>query len=322
MTPLSTTCLSPLAPRSPWSARWSGACAASLAESANVGVLRRAGRDALAIVFPVSCAGCAAEDRVVCEQCCEDLEPRVRRVDIEASGRPTLAVWAGLPYDGPLAAVLHAFKESGRTNLGKILAVPLAAALRQALMALSPTEGVTLVCPPSTREAHRARGYVPLHVLARRLRVRPAALLVASRGRRDQSILGREERWQNLEGSLRVRAPGRAAALSRFVVPPGDPSPQGGRPLAGRRIILLDDVATTGATLHECARALRAAGATVLGAAVLAHTERRIPLLISPVLAPSSRSLSGMPLEIKTENSEMGAARELFGTLSAKLRDR
>ena len=321
MTPPSTTCLSSLAPRSPWSARWSGACAASLAESANVGVLRRAGRDALAIVFPVSCAGCAAEDRVVCEQCCEDLEPRVRRVDIEASGRPTLAVWAGLPYDGPLAAVLHAFKESGRTNLGKILAVPLAAALQQALMALSPTEAVTLVCPPSTREAHRARGYVPLHVLARRLRVRPAALLVASRGRRDQSILGREERWQNLEGSLRVNAHDHAVAPSRFVVTPGDPNPQS-VPLAGRRIILLDDVATTGATLHECARALRAAGATVLGAAVLAHTERRIPLLTSPVLAPSPRPLSGMPLEIKTDNSEMGAARELFGTLSAKLRDR
>jgi len=294
---------------------------ASPSTSAIARSLRRAGGDALAIVFPVSCAGCAAEDRVVCAQCRKNMVPRVRRVDIDASGRSALPVWAGLPYEGPLVAILHAFKESGRTNLGKILAEPLAAALRQALMALSPIEAVTLVCPPSTREAHRTRGYAPMAVLAKCLRVRPAALLVASKGRRDQSILGREERWQNLEGSLRVVAPGRLVSLAHLFPSSDDRAPHG-RPLEGRRIILLDDVATTGATLHECARALRVAGAIVLGAAVLAHTERRIPPPGSHLIAPSQLLVCNPRTEAANENSEMGAARELFGTLSAKLRDR
>jgi predicted amidophosphoribosyltransferase len=68
----------------------------------------------------------------------------------------------------------------------------------------------------------------------------------------DQASLGVAQRAVNRAGSLR-------AAPSA----------------AGRTYLLVDDILTTGATIREAARALRAAGARVVGAAVVARTERR-----------------------------------------------
>ncbi|WP_369688378.1 ComF family protein [Actinomadura macra] len=70
----------------------------------------------------------------------------------------------------------------------------------------------------------------------------------------DQAGLTVSERAANLAGALE--------AVPRAKV-------------AGRRVVLVDDVITTGATLAEAARALRAADAEVIGAATLAATQRR-----------------------------------------------
>ena len=88
-------------------------------------------------------------------------------------------------------------------------------------------------------------------MLATAAGVRPQKLLTINRGRADQSQLGRMERFRNMKGVYKATP----AAM-------------------GTRVILVDDVLTTGATLLECARALRAGGAEVLGAAVLAYTPK------------------------------------------------
>jgi predicted amidophosphoribosyltransferase len=82
---------------------------------------------------------------------------------------------------------------------------------------------------------------------------------------RDQAELGAHERRQNLHGALAVRP--RAA---------GD--------LAGRRVVIMDDVVTTGATLAEAARALTCAGAHVVGACCLCVTTRQQGVFDSPAL--------------------------------------
>ena len=65
--------------------------------------------------------------------------------------------------------------------------------------------------------------------------------------------LGVADRERNVAGSMRLR-------------------PADERRIAGRTVLLVDDVVTTGATLREAARALTAAGARVLGAAAVAST--------------------------------------------------
>lgn len=198
--------------------------------------------DALALVLPVECVGCGAPDRELCGRCAVRLaaEP-VRRT--LADGTP---VWSGLAYDGVARAALLAAKEHGRTGLLRRLAPALRAAVDAAGL-----EGVTLCTIPTSPAARRRRGGDPVASLARLAGLATAELL-STTARTAQKRLGIEERARNRAGAFRVAAD-----------------------VTGRRVLLLDDVVTTGATLGAAAAALRAHGATVSGAATVAATPRR-----------------------------------------------
>ena len=114
---------------------------------------------------------------------------------------------------------------------------------------------IELVGVPSAAEALRRRGYRPVDALLGAAGLRSTPLLAHVAGHRDQVGLDRAGRRENLRGALRLRA--------------------GTASLAGRRLLLVDDILTTGATAAEAVRALRAAGALVCGVAVLADTRLR-----------------------------------------------
>lgn len=213
--------------------------------------VRAACADALALLLPVSCAGCDEPDVGLCERCMLALAPAPRRQVIPSDGGG-LTVWSGLAFEGVPARVLRAIKEDGRTGLAHALAPALAAAVARAGVG-----GVVLVPLPTSRAAYRRRGFRVPDLLLRRAGWPPTRLLRHARRTGDQRGLGREARRRNVDGSLAVR-PGAAQGL---------------------RVLLVDDVVTTGATLAEAARALRSAGAEVVGAVTVAATPRHFSTL-------------------------------------------
>lgn len=208
--------------------------------------------DAISLLAPVGCAGCGRADVALCTECRAQLAPRVRTVDLGL-----LSVWAALDYGGAVSSVLNAAKEHGRTDVVAHLAPPLGLAVRTALAAVPPDAGWSaplLVTMPSASAARRRRGYRPVDALVRRagFAAPRRALLVLGREVADQAGLSARRRHLNLR-----------QAMSASAV------------VAGRRVLLVDDVVTTGSTLLEAARAVSEAGGSVIGAACLAHTVKR-----------------------------------------------
>lgn len=209
--------------------------------------------DALSVLLPVTCAGCSANDRSLCAHCRTQLAPCPRQQRL-ADG---VVVTSALSYEGVVRSAVIAFKESGRTDVATALAAPLAAAVL-ASAALAGASEVALpariyvIAMPIGRQAYRRRGFDPVRLLLKRASIGPPLEgLIGVRSHEVQKGLDREARALNLAGTMGVR---------------GD--------LRGVSVLLVDDVVTTGSTILEAARALRAVGATVVGAAVVAATPR------------------------------------------------
>ncbi|MGW7462637.1 ComF family protein [Streptomyces sp. NPDC054797] len=228
-------------------------------------------RELAGLVLPVDCAGCGALRVLLCAGCRAALSGAgagpVRPFPCP-EGLPVVA--AATVYEGAVRALLLAHKERGTLPLAGALGGALAAAVVAGgvlgacgVPAEPPVPGVpgsagagsgradvVLVPVPSAPRHVRARGHDPARRIALaaagRLRragvpARVAPVLRLRRAVADQAGLGARQRRENLAGALVVR---------------GD----GARLTAGARIVLVDDVITTGATLAEAARAVRAAG--------------------------------------------------------------
>ena len=153
-------------------------------------------------------------------------------------------------YERRLERAVKAFKFGGVTRLGVLFGEEIASALRESDWTPD------LVCPLPLHTSRRLeRGYnqsaVITRTVARKLNVTHRHAAKRVRATRQQARLGGSERQQNVTGAFRAE------------------------PLQGERVLLVDDVMTSGATLTECSLALLEAGASQIYLAVVAKAPRK-----------------------------------------------
>jgi predicted amidophosphoribosyltransferase len=264
---------SAVVPRPPARAQRSGR-ATALTKGLTTGLTSGLGELA-GLALPASCASCGATDETVCRECRSAVAeavwvdgPRMVRPTPCPQGMPK--VWATAPYGGPLGRLVAAYKDDDRRDLARVLAPLLVSAVDAAIagsvarQVLAAGNGPVVVVPaPTSRQARRRRGDAPLLSLARKsvtgyteIEVVCGDALRLRRRVADQAGLTARERRVNLEHAIEARAAWRPV-------------------LEGAACVLVDDVLTTGATLVEAARALRAAGAGEVVAATVCATPRR-----------------------------------------------
>jgi predicted amidophosphoribosyltransferase len=193
------------------------------------------------------CLQCGASGLAWCESCLR------ASVDVHERWTPRgVRVLAGARYEASVQRAIVSHKEYGQLSL--------VAPLARLLVAAMGDQNPAMIVPvPSQRRAVRARGQDHGRRLARAVsRISGGALVTPLHWVRradDQSGLGVERRQTNVRRGM---AAGSATST--------------------RRLWLVDDIVTTGATIDEAVRALSAAGWAIGGVAVVASVERRTAL--------------------------------------------
>ncbi len=236
----------------------------------------------ISVVFPGGCRICekllTKASRVpICEECLASFQVMSGRA-CEVCGAPLVAATVApehqllcricqdktyafdralsyAVYEGALVRAVILLKFEQMEPLGRWFAERLAEVVKRE------GQGMTadVVVPvPLHRERERERGYNQAALvskpLARRLGLpHRAVLLVRTRPRPDKQVLSLEERWESVRGAFATRPGSQVDKL---------------------RVLLVDDVLTTGATLDACARALRDAGAKSVAALTVARVVR------------------------------------------------
>ena len=229
---------------------------------------------ALSLFYPPTCEGCSASigaGEYLCTTC-RSRAPRIVPPFCSKCSEPFSGAITGsfscsncanqtLHFEAAVAAyrargivrrLIHEFKYHQREYLRHVIGDWLAEVMNDSRLHSAQFDAIVPV--PLHPAKHRERGFNQAVLLARSLSARtslPVKLaLERVRYTKTQTAFDRAERMQNLRNAFRLRA---------------------GQDVQGSRVLLVDDVLTTGSTLSECARLLKKSGACSVYAATAAR---------------------------------------------------
>jgi ComF family protein len=228
--------------------------------------LRLLGRGFEAALVPPVCVHCALRrfgPLPLCRSCLRELSGSARVPQDEKASPPDLEAGVYFLYhlNPPLKSLNHGFKYRHFRRHIRFLC----AGMRRRPTLLQALRGADAVIPVPLHSARRReRGYNQSEAIARDLGRRCGLpvwnrALIRVRPTSTQTRLGEAERAGNLKGAFRAEARVR-----------------------GRKILLVDDVCTTGNTLHQCREELLGVGAAAVDCFALAFVDRRDPASSSP----------------------------------------
>ena len=215
----------------------------------------RLGHAVLEFVFPSRCLGCSRSGSFLCDACVEELPradgPRCWRCwrprsrfelcpECHAAPPPFDSLRSAYVYRGTICQLVRGLKYRGVTALAE----PMAGLLAEVALEFD-MEADLIVPVPLSGVRHRTRGYNQASELAKHLSreldasMRPRALERVRNTPPQARSADAAQRRRNVQGAFRSEDPA----------------------VEGNRILLVDDVTTTGATLAACADALNRAGA-------------------------------------------------------------
>lgn len=222
----------------------------------------------LALLLPERCCICGKPVLFHEHHCCRSCLDSLKQVNAECSrcggiiedGNCLVCsdrMWyidrniAALEYDTQLKELLFQFKANQKKRLYRHLSSILA----DRLSGEEFMRRIDLIIPvPVSKKRLRERGYNQAFLLAsetaERCNLPVSEVLVTSPGKTNQKNMSYARRFLNVPGKFRIKEP---------------------CSLSGKRIILIDDVFTTGATINECGRILKEAGAEEIFSATLAR---------------------------------------------------
>ena len=205
------------------------------------------------------CVLCVNTRKSVCDDCQKDI-PHINRHRFDnPAGNSISNIYCAFDYEKGVRKAIHHLKFNDRPGNAKIL-VDMSYPLIEEYFAGVPAQlrlanSCDIAVPvPIHNKRKRERGYNQSELIARSLAKKLnipviSRVLVKIKNTPPQSSLAKDERYKNLEGVFYVKRP---------------------HLIEGKRVLLIDDVITTGSTLEQCGKVLLESGAVCVDAFVIA----------------------------------------------------